>query len=1046
MTTNGTITNMYATGYGGGTIVSGPDGALWYADGPYNASGPTIGRITTSGVVSSYLLPSGFNGVTPNDMAVGPDNALWFTTDGDIIGRLTTGGSFSMFQNTQICPVGITAGPDGNLWFANSSCGPTGSHGAVGRITTAGVITLFTDPTMNHVFDITVGPDGALWFTNSGNYSIGRITTAGVVSNFSLGPFSTDGPLDIVTGADGALWYSFNTGAVGRMTTSGTYTAYGWPYYGGAITLGLDGDVWFTGNQYPAANNPPNTAIGKISPVTSAPSITGTPPTPAMAEASYNFTFTLGGYPAPTTNVTSGSLPPGITLSSSGSLSGTPTTAGTYTATVTASNGTLPNSTDSFTIVVTAVPTISSVSFQGTEASPTIVINGTNFGTEAALGPANPPGCINLSPTGYDFGTNLWIQDVTANWLAGRGQACVGLTVVSYSDTQIVLTPGSLYSSYGWYPGDSFTMVVLGSSYSGTVAYPQPNVTQISPNFGPTAGGNTVTLTGTGFISGSTTVNFGANAASGVVVNSAATSITATAPAGNPGPVQVTVTTPNGTWASSPAGDYTYGPPGGSVTLSKTTALIGNYPEKVSGTGWQAHGDTTVTINQCATALYSAASCDAANQITVPVGTSGLHLGTFSGAVIKLAVGGIDTNGDTCGLSGSTTCYIVVVGNNGDATTSAPLGFTLPSFSVHKTTGVLGNSLDAVKATGIPIGDTVVARECDSSVSVPATVSSHCDAATQISGTAGTSGGVVFTPSGVTLKVNGAYTDTVNGSCQVGGTCDIGFTDSNNADIGTGVAVAFATPTVKVTKTFGVLGNYVEKVTALGFPIGDTIDAVECDSSATTANLGQRCDNATQISGIASAGVYPEAAGEVTGTAWSSLGVTMLVDGAYSDGVNNGQCLAGGSCYVAAIDATNPSVNALTGPLAMATPSVTITPTTVLNGNGKTITVSAKGFPIGDTVASVECDTAFSGSLNNCDTAKTQISGTAGATGTVLWPPTTPKIPVLTTVTSTPYADSSNPAATCAPGDSVANNDPCFVYTYDVSNSAISNKSPFGVS
>jgi hypothetical protein len=183
----------------------------------------------------------------------------------------------------------------------------------------------------------------------------------------------------------------------------------------------------------------------------------------------------------------------------------------------------------------------------------------------------------------------------------------------------------------------------------------------------------------------------------------------------------------------------------------------------------------------------------------------------------------------------------------------------------------------------------------------------------------------------------------------------------------------------------------------------------------------------------------------VTGTAWSPLGITMLVGAAYGDGAD-GSCPTGGSCYVAALDSTNPSVKALTGSVAMATPTVTITPTTVANGNGKTIAVTAKGFPIGDSVDAVECDTAFSGSLNNCDTAKTQIGGTAGATGAVTWSPSTPRIPVLTTVTSTPYADSSSPPATCAPGDSVTNNDPCFVYTYDGSNSAISNTSPFGVS
>ena len=156
----------------------------------------------------------------------------------------------------------------------------------------------------------------------------------------------------------------------------------------------------------------------------------------------------------------------------------------------------------------------------------------------------------------------------------------------------------------------------------------------------------------------------------------------------------------------------------------------------------------------------------------------------------------------------------------------------------------------------------------------------------------------------------------------------------------------------------------------------------------------------------------------------------MLVDGAYSDNAD-GSCLSGGSCYVAAIDSRNSTVNAPTGSVGMLTPSVTIAPTTVANGNGKTITVTGKDFPINDTVDAVECDTAFSGSLTNCDNAPTEVSGTVGATGTVVWSPTT-KITVLTTVTSPPYADSSSPAATCAPGDSVA--------------SAISKTSPFGVS
>ena len=65
------------------------------------------------------------------------------------------------------------------LWFTNKG------NNSIGRITTAGVVTNYTDPSINEPEGITAGPDGALWFTNNGNNSIGRITTAGVVTNYT---------------------------------------------------------------------------------------------------------------------------------------------------------------------------------------------------------------------------------------------------------------------------------------------------------------------------------------------------------------------------------------------------------------------------------------------------------------------------------------------------------------------------------------------------------------------------------------------------------------------------------------------------------------------------------------------------------------------------------------------------------------------------------------------------------------------------------------------------------------------------------------------
>ncbi|MGO9948805.1 MAG: hypothetical protein ACLPWG_18375, partial [Steroidobacteraceae bacterium] len=50
---------------------------------------------------------------------------------------------------------------------------------------------------------ITAGPDGNVWFTETGTDKIGRITTNGVISEFPLSPAS--GPIGIVLGPGQSL-------------------------------------------------------------------------------------------------------------------------------------------------------------------------------------------------------------------------------------------------------------------------------------------------------------------------------------------------------------------------------------------------------------------------------------------------------------------------------------------------------------------------------------------------------------------------------------------------------------------------------------------------------------------------------------------------------------------------------------------------------------------------------------------------------------------------------------------------------------------------
>jgi LPXTG-motif cell wall-anchored protein len=89
-----------------------------------------------------------------------------------------------------------------------------------------------------------------------------------------------------------------------------------------------------------------------------APTITsGSPPNPHVGVA-YSFTVTATGNPDPTFSISSGALPPGLTLDpATGVISGTPTSTGSSTFTVTATNGVGTDATATYTLTGTLAAT-----------------------------------------------------------------------------------------------------------------------------------------------------------------------------------------------------------------------------------------------------------------------------------------------------------------------------------------------------------------------------------------------------------------------------------------------------------------------------------------------------------------------------------------------------------------------------------------------------------------------------------------------------------------------------------------------------------------
>lgn len=242
-----------------------------------------------------------------------------------------------------------------------------------------------------------------------------------------------------------------------------------------------------------------------------------------------------------------------------------------------------------------------------------------------AVGPTTGGTMVTVTGSGFTGATSVQVGGSASRFTVDSDTHITATTPAhSAGDADLVVTTPAGSSQTG--SGDVFTYVA------------QPAITGVAPSGGPSAGGTTVTISGTGF-HGATAVWFGSpsDGAQATFTVDSDTQITTTSPAGPAGTLDVFVVGPGGTTAAGSADRFSYiaapvvsgikpsvGPTAGGTTVTITgVGFTGASAVQFGRSDDHAPVAFTVDSDTQITATSPAAAAGSSNvRVTGPGGTS----------------------------------------------------------------------------------------------------------------------------------------------------------------------------------------------------------------------------------------------------------------------------------------------------------------------------------------------------------------------------------------------------------------------------------------
>lgn len=402
-----------------------------------SANGGTFFRITPSGIIS--ILHSFGDGSVTGDGS-NPQSVPVQGTDGNFYGT-TYGGAFGNGNIYKMTPQGnetiihaftdgtvpndgygpqggLIQGPDGEFYGTTEGGGPAGGYGTVFKITPQGqeailcgfqsAISSIGSGQMPQCI-LALGPDGNFYGTtptggSQNGGTIFEVTPQGVLTNL----------------------HSFNDGTVpvdGITPNTG-------------LTLGSDGYLYGMTQASPPGSSATGGTIYRLKlgyPAMTSPAVTN-----AAVNIPFNFTVTATNN---TTSFVASNLPAGLSIDpAKGVITGTPTTAGSFAATITMTNSVGSNTTPlNITVGPFPPPVITSLlAAVGTVGTPfSYTVQAANYPTGFSATGLTGSGLSINTTTGIISGTptkaGTYTVSVTASNSAGAGPAGTVSILVSAS-------------------------------------------------------------------------------------------------------------------------------------------------------------------------------------------------------------------------------------------------------------------------------------------------------------------------------------------------------------------------------------------------------------------------------------------------------------------------------------------------------------------------------------------------------------------------------------------------------------------------------------